>query len=70
MAKKEGAGNTKDESDQENIKVDSNEDGDIGGSTVNTTGLESNELSRLFEIIDKLRDCGVSEDISLPQVLN
>jgi hypothetical protein len=34
----------------------------------NTQGFESRELVRLFEIIDKLRECGVSEDISLPQV--
>jgi len=34
----------------------------------NTQGFESRELVRLFEIIDRLRECGVSEDISLPQV--
>ena len=34
----------------------------------NTQGFESRELVRLFAIIDKLRECGVSEDISLPQV--
>lgn len=30
--------------------------------------LESQELVKLLEIIDKLREFGVSEDISLPQV--
>lgn len=30
--------------------------------------LESEELVKLLEIIDKLREFGVSEDISLPQV--
>ncbi|KAF8540542.1 P-loop containing nucleoside triphosphate hydrolase protein [Trichophaea hybrida] len=35
----------------------------------NTQGFESRELVRLFEIIDRLRECGVSEDISLPQLV-
>ncbi|KAI5784408.1 dynamin [Pyronema domesticum] len=35
----------------------------------NTAGFESAELVRLFETIDKLRECGVSEDISLPQLV-
>ena len=33
-----------------------------------TPGLEGTDLARLFETMDKLRECGVSEDISLPQV--
>ena len=33
-----------------------------------TPGFESAKLGKLFETIDKLRECGVSEDISLPQV--
>lgn len=38
------------------------------GNVGKTQGFESPELVRLFGIIDKLRECGVSEDISLPQV--
>ena len=33
-----------------------------------TPGLESDEQAKLFKAIDELRECGVSEDISLPQV--
>ena len=40
----------------------------IPKSVGKTDGFESNELARLFNVIDKMRECGVSEDISLPQV--
>lgn len=33
-----------------------------------TEKLENADLARLLDIIDKLREFGVSEDISLPQV--
>lgn len=38
------------------------------GALGKTPGLEGADLARLFETMDKLRECGVSEDISLPQV--
>ncbi|KAI5805779.1 P-loop containing nucleoside triphosphate hydrolase protein [Geopyxis carbonaria] len=39
-------------------------------SSVGTTaGFESRDLVNLFGVIDKLRECGVSEDISLPQIV-
>ena len=34
----------------------------------NTPGLESEKHARFFETVDRLRSCGVGEDISLPQV--
>jgi len=34
----------------------------------NTQVFQGGELDRLFKTIDQLRECGVSEDISLPQV--
>jgi len=34
----------------------------------NTHGFQGGELDKLFKTIDQLRECGVSEDISLPQV--
>jgi hypothetical protein len=64
----------KEEAEDETMTIPKSEDDDktpvvTKAETVgNTTGFESRELIRLFEIIDKLRECGVSEDISLPQV--
>jgi hypothetical protein len=37
---------------------------------LSTTHFQSGELERIFKVIDQLRACGVSEDISLPQVLS
>jgi hypothetical protein len=58
----------KEEAEEEIMPVPKTEDEPPVETVGNTTGFESRELIRLFEIIDKLRECGVSEDISLPQV--
>ena len=36
--------------------------------TEGASDLGGGEITRLFDVIDRLRECGVAEDISLPQV--
>lgn len=45
-------------------------DAELPQPAVAADKLESEELVKLLEIIDKLREFGVSEDISLPQVFS
>jgi hypothetical protein len=48
----------------ETTKVDPQEE----PRSLGATRFQNKELSKLFELVDKLRDCGVSEEISIPQV--